>query len=235
MTKGLVVRRSLNEEIVARLKALISTGNLKPGDKLPTEQELAEQFGVSRLSIREAIRALRYLGIVESSQRRGLSVGKLNLGRLGECLEFHALVSSYPDEQLIQARMAIEIGVLPLVMRKMAEDPSIYTRIYAITERSEITTKPEVYLQADLEFHNALIEAAGVAPLLAFSEVLRAFFVRFRQNVVGSGAADREQGIRLHRRILAALRDQQFEQAQAIVLQSFKNYEKPMPGSSKKK
>jgi GntR family transcriptional repressor for pyruvate dehydrogenase complex len=222
MTNTAIERRSLNDEIVHRLKELIASGNLKPGDKLATEQELAAQFGVSRLSIREALRALRYLGIVESSQRRGLTVGQLDLGKLGECLEFHAVVSSYPDEQLLNARMAIEVGVLPLVAKKMQRDPAIYDRLYAITARPNVISDPDVYIQADLDFHNALIEAAGVAPLMAFNEVLRAFFTRFRQQALG----DRETGTKLHRQIIAALRDQKFIEAQAIVLKSFETYEK---------
>jgi DNA-binding FadR family transcriptional regulator len=230
MTNTLIVRQPLNDEIISRLKGLIEAGHLKPGDRLATEQELAAQFGVSRLSIREALRALRYLGIVHSSPRRGLTVGKLDLQRLGECLDFHAVVSRYPDEQLLKARLALEVGVLPLVMKKMQEDPGIYDRIYAITAKPGVTTDPDIYLHADLEFHSALVEAADIAPLNVFSELLRAFFVRFREQVVGS-KADRETGTRLHRRIITALRDGHLDKAQEIVLKSFQTYEKKRDAS----
>ncbi len=226
MTNTLIARRSLNDEIVSRLKALIVAGKLKPGDKLATEQELAVQFGVSRLSIREALRALRYLGIVQSSQRRGLTVGQLDLGKLGECLDFHAVVSHYPDAQLLHARMAIEMGVLPLVMRKMQEDPDVYDRLYAFTTRANILSDPNVYLQADLDFHQALVDAAGIAPLVIFTELLRTFFARFRKQVIGSKSSDREAGVRVHRRIIAALRDGDVAKAQNVVMKSFDVYER---------
>jgi len=230
MTNTLIARRSLNDYIVARLKNLITSGGLKPGDKLATEQELADQFGVSRLSIREALRALRFLGIVHSSQRRGLTVGELDLARLGECLDFHAVVSNYPDEQLLHARLAIETGVLQLVMKKMEQDKQLYENLYAITARPGVITDPDVYLQADLDFHNGLIAAADIAPLMIFTELLRTFFARFKQRAVGS-QSDREKGTRYHRRIIAALRDGELAKAQSIVLETFESYQKSQPPS----
>ena len=219
-----VQRQSLSDAIVAKLKEFIVSGSLKPGDRLPTEQELAERFGVSRLSIREAIRALRYLGILRSSQKKGLTVGRLDLQRFGECLDFHAAVSNFPDEQILRARIAIETGILPIVIKRMAADKTIYDRLYALTTRPEITTDPEVYIQADLAFHNELIAIADVAPLEIFTDLLHTFFMRFRKQVVGS-KANMEEGVRLHRRILVALRDGQLEKALTLVLKAFEAYQ----------
>src|SRR5262245_25478223 len=128
MTNALISRPSLSDEIVAKLKQLIRDDALKPGDRLPTESELAERFGVSRISIREATRTLRHLGIIRARQKTGLTVGELDLSRFSECLDFHATVANYPDAQLLKARTAIEFGVLPFVIKKMKSDPSIYER-----------------------------------------------------------------------------------------------------------
>jgi DNA-binding FadR family transcriptional regulator len=221
----MVIRReSLSDSIVARLKDLIVSGAMKPGDRLPTEQELADRFGVSRISIREATKALRYLGIIHSRQKSGLTVGQLDMSRLSECLDFHAIVSQYPDEQILRARIAIEVGILPLVAKKMAKDGGIYDRLHAITARAGVTTDPEIYLQADVDFHSELIAAAGILPLVMFSELLQTFFTRFRRRVIGSGDADRKAGVRIHRELIAALRDGELVRAQAIVLKSFQAY-----------
>lgn len=224
MTNRLIPRQSLSDEVVAKLKDLILDGALKPGDRLPTEQELASQFGVSRLSIREATKALRYLGVIHSSQKRGQTVGRLDLARLSECLDFHAIVSSYPDEQILRARMAIEMGILPQVMQQMARNPGLYDRLYALTALPGITTDPDIYVEADLAFHSGLVAAADVQPLAMFSELLRTFFVRFHRQAVGSEPAAMENGVRLHRRIIEALRAGELETAQTLVLNSFGAY-----------
>lgn len=64
-------RPKLRDIVAERLKSFIVTENLRAGDKLPTETELAAQFGVSRLSLREATKALEFLGIVEAHPRTG--------------------------------------------------------------------------------------------------------------------------------------------------------------------
>jgi DNA-binding FadR family transcriptional regulator len=211
MINTVVQRQSLTDAIVAKLKEFILSGALKPGDRLPTEQELAERFGVSRLSIREAIRALRYLGILRSSQKKGLTVGRLDLQRF------------FPDQQILRARIAIETGILPIIIKRMAADKTIYDRLYALTARPNITTDPDVYVEADLAFHAELVAIADVAPLEIFTDLLRTFFMRFRRQVAGS-KADMEEGVKLHRRIIAALRDGQLEKALTLVLKSFESY-----------
>ena len=67
-----VERSKIRDVVAGRLKDLIAEGNLQPGDRLPTETELATRFGVNRLSLREATKALEFLGIVEAKPGRGL-------------------------------------------------------------------------------------------------------------------------------------------------------------------
>ncbi len=72
-----------------RLKTYIQSEKLVSGDRLPTETELAEMFGVSRLSLREATKALEFLGIIESRTGVGLTVGRIDLERVTDHLGFH--------------------------------------------------------------------------------------------------------------------------------------------------
>ena len=72
-------RRKIRDVVADRLKSYIQSENLVPGDRLPTETELAEMFGVSRLSLREATKALEFLGILESRTGVGLTVGRIDL------------------------------------------------------------------------------------------------------------------------------------------------------------
>ena len=110
-----VARPKIRDLIVAQLQSYISEGRLQPGDKLPTETQLAAQFGVSRLSLREATKALEYLGVVEARPGRGLTVGKLKMEKVTGCLEFHPALHEASSLELIQTRVVVETGVLPYV------------------------------------------------------------------------------------------------------------------------
>jgi DNA-binding FadR family transcriptional regulator len=221
--KGRVEKRLLSDAVVAGVRAYITDHKLKPGDRLPTEQELADRFGVSRISVREATKALRYLGVINSAPRRGLTVGTLDTKRLAEFLGFHAVLGAFSARDLVRARELVEVGSLPYVMQEMVREPGLYRRLLAIVEQPGLVTDPKRYLLADLEFHRSLLAASGLAPLIFFDELLRAFFERYSEEVA-PGPEERENGLRFHRRILAALRDGQLGIAQDLVRESFESY-----------
>ena len=77
-----IERAKLRDVVTTQLKSFIVDEKLMPGDRLPTESELAERFGVSRLSLREATKTLEFLGIIEARPGRGLTVGRVNLERV---------------------------------------------------------------------------------------------------------------------------------------------------------
>src|SRR6188472_3324676 len=116
---ALARRQNLSEQVAARIKQLILENSLKPGDRLPTEQEMADRFGVSRVSVREATKALSFLGIIQAAPRRGLTVGHVDMRRVTEYLGFHLALTDYPKPQLLQTRLVIETGVLPFVARSL--------------------------------------------------------------------------------------------------------------------
>src|SRR4051794_708215 len=88
-----IARHSLGDQVADRIKDYIIARKLTEGDRLPTEQQLADQFGVSRLSVREATRTLVFLGILRSAPRRGLTIGTIDMQRISGFLGFHIAVS----------------------------------------------------------------------------------------------------------------------------------------------
>jgi DNA-binding FadR family transcriptional regulator len=84
-----IPRQKIRDVVVERLKSHITSEGLKPGDRLPNETALAEKFGVSRLTIREATKGLELFGILESKSGVGLTVGTVNLERITGHLGFH--------------------------------------------------------------------------------------------------------------------------------------------------
>ena len=198
-----VKRPKIREVVAARLKAYIASEGLKPGDRLPTENELAARFGVNRLSLREATKSLEFLGVVESKPGLGMSVGRLNLDRVTEYLEFLPTLQDVPPLELIDTRVVIETGVLLHVMRRMQEDSGIYESLNAINQGLSGTRGLNRWIELDVAFHRRLVESSGLSPLLSFSDLLATFFRRFRESVK---KAEWKDGMESHQRIVDALR-----------------------------
>lgn len=205
-----IERSKLRDVVLNRLRQYIVDGRLKPGDRLPTETELATQFGVSRLSLREATKSLELLGIVEARPGRGLTVGCVNMNRVTEYLGFHPALQNVPADVLIDTRLVIETGVLRHVSLRMKDDPSIHEQLDAINDGLRRTHDVQRWVELDIAFHRELIAASGLMPLAAFNEVLAVFFKRFRESIK---KAEWDMGVEGHRFIIDALRDGRVEDA----------------------
>lgn len=209
-----IERPKLRDVVVERLKALIRDEGLKPGDRLPTEGDLAIRFGISRLSLREATKSLEFVGILESRPGRGLTVGRVRLDRLTDCLAFHPTLQEVDPHVLIDTRILLETGILPAAARRMAADPRLYTELTAINGRVRAARTLSEFIEADVAFHHELFVASGLTPLLAFGDLLTVFFQRFRALVKKGSWGD---GAVQHQQVVDHLRDGRPELAEPIL------------------
>ena len=181
-----VQRKNVSDLIAAKIKDYILDNGLQQGDRLPTEHELAERFGVSRISVREATKALGFLGIIDAAPRRGLTIGAVNMERLSQYLGFHFAVADYPFDQILDARIAIEVGAVPRAMKGIEADRSILKQLTSLVEKLSANAQtaepqtPEEWIALDLEFHRVLLSASRLEPLLAFHDLLLIFFKRIQ-------------------------------------------------------
>jgi len=205
-----IPRTKLRDTVAESLKLYIADAGLQPGDRLPTETALAKQFGVSRLSLREATKALEFLSIVVSKPGVGLTVGHVDFQRVAGYLGFHPALRDATSVQLVEARLVIETGVLPYVVRRMRNDPSLYASLTEINDKLARSRDPMQRIELDIDFHRVLVESSGLTPLMAFSDLLSAFFQRFRENIRSS---EWKKGVEGHRRVLDALHAGQTETA----------------------
>jgi DNA-binding FadR family transcriptional regulator len=203
-------RRKIRDQAVDQIKELIRTQNLRPGDRLPTETELAEKFGISRLSVREATKALEFLGIIQAKTGVGLTVGQMEMARVTEHLGFHPTLQRADPQQLIDTRIIIETGVLPHVVLRINSDPSIATRLQTLVDRFRTARTLQAWIDLDIEFHRTLLESSGLEPLVAFGDLLHVFFQRFRESV---NKAEWKIGIESHQRLVDLLRAGDAQQA----------------------
>ncbi len=198
-----MLRRPKVRDLAAeQIKQYILQQKLVPGDRLPTETQLAETFGISRLSVREATKALEFLGIVESKTGVGLTVGQIDMERVTEHLGFHPSLLQVEPLQLIDSRVVLETGVLSHVARNMEADSAIEQRLRVLVERFRAARDLNTWIELDIQFHRTLLEASGLQPLVAFGDLLHVFFQRFRESVK---KAEWQVGIESHRCLIDLL------------------------------
>jgi GntR family transcriptional repressor for pyruvate dehydrogenase complex len=148
----------LSQKIATRLLNLIRDKRLVPGNRLPPERELAAMMQVSRPSLREALRALSIMGVIQNKQGSGTYVTSLKPSRLVEHLD---LILSIDDSfflDLFEARRILEVGVARLASINITdEEIDKLEEILQISERN--IENPEGIMQADVELHKLLAEA----------------------------------------------------------------------------
>ncbi len=193
----------LSEKIVARLMALIREKQLHPGDKLPPERELAVSMGVSRPSLREALRALSILGIIENRQGSGTYITSLQPDMLVEHLDFIIALNDRSFLDLFEARKILEAGIASLAAQQItgAELDELEA---AMDRSSRAIDDPERFLQADLDLHRRIIAAARNQILALFMRSIDNVNVASRRRI-GELPEVRRQALQDHRQILAAL------------------------------
>jgi DNA-binding FadR family transcriptional regulator len=219
---GTTRRQKRSEFVAAGIKQLIMDEGLKAGDRLPTEQEMADQFGVSRVSVREATKALGFLGIIQAAPRRGLSLGDVDMGRVTEYLGFHLALADYPEKQLWRARFAIETGALPFAAEALAADAALFDRLRTIIEDARDTSDIELRVEADIAFHRALLEGSGAGPLVAFNDLLQVFFDRLHDP--DPPESQWRKTVEQHTRLIEDLRDGELEGAHRTLCSHFGEY-----------
>ena len=161
MTNRSALRRN---EVAAGIKDYILVHQLKPGDPLPTEAELCEAIGASRSSVREAVKTLSALDIVDVRHGHGTYVGRMSLAGLVESLAFRGLLSSEDDHrvlgQVVEVRQTLEQG-LAAQMTSLVDDEQLRRLRSLATGMAEAAERGEDYLELDREFHLLLMEPLG--------------------------------------------------------------------------
>ena len=194
--KSKLRRRRLSEELTAQLRQHIIDEGLKPGDPLLTEQQMAERFGVSHSVVREATKALDFLGIIDAVPRRGMVLEQFDFKRASEYFGFHFALSDYPKEKLLRARVVIETGALFYTMQVMKANPDLYPRLRKLAESAPDTknSADPRWIEYDIAFHRTLVDASDITPLASFCDLLQAFFYKFRDRMVSDNAQGDRQG-----------------------------------------
>jgi len=159
-------------EIVSRIKGAIRAGELAPGDQLPAERDLTKQLGVSRVSVRDALRMLEANGLIEVrvGARGGAFVTAPAPQLVGEGFADMLLLADVDAAHVTEVRMIFELGLLDLAcMRATEEDVAA---LHDVCDRADAASVYDPALSA--EFHAQLARCTHNDALVLFAEAMRA-------------------------------------------------------------
>ena len=155
-----VRKKSVPEEIILELKSLIDSGHLKPGSRLPGERELAHMLNVSRPSLREELKVLSLMGVIENRPGSGTFLASSSDRWPIEPISILFLLKKSTLFEIFEARKILEGGVAALAAERHS-DEDLQALEEALKNMYHNLHRPEIYARWELKFHHVIIEAAG--------------------------------------------------------------------------
>jgi len=211
--------KKIYQEIMEQLKGMITRGVLQPGDKLPSERDMADSLEVSRASVREALTALAVMGILDIRPGEGTFVRQTSDAETFESLSVLLAVEQNSEAQLMEVRQVLETELAALAAMRATEQD-----LQKIEESLQIMKSAESIkeaVEADLRFHFAIAEATKNTILLRIlntvADLMHHEFHQARESVYAN-PSQRSQNLREHEAIYSAIKDRNPGEARARML-----------------
>jgi GntR family transcriptional repressor for pyruvate dehydrogenase complex len=195
-------RGTVSTEVTRRLLDYVLAGAVKPGERLPPERKLAEALGVGRTVVREALKSLTILGLVEVRQGDGNYLRGTESAFLPRVIEWGLLLGAKRTRDLVEARRVIEVSVAGLAAERRSD-----AALAAIRDRladMEGAETADDLIAADIAFHLSIAEAAGNETLLQIMTSMWSLLQVWISRVIHA-ATDFSPTIEEHRKVLDAL------------------------------
>jgi GntR family transcriptional regulator, transcriptional repressor for pyruvate dehydrogenase complex len=174
------------EQVIEQIKEMIVSGKLKRGDRLPPERELVEHLQVSRTSIREAIRALQIIGLVECKQGGGNFIKESFENSLFEPLSIMFVLQNSKPEEILELRKIVEVETAALAAVKIRDKE--LKEIQEIIDQMKASSDEELDAKLDKELHYRIAHASGnflvVNILSAISSLIDSFIKDARDMIL---------------------------------------------------
>jgi len=218
-----VAKRKLPEVAVEQITALIRSGEMKPGDRLPTEREFSERLKVSRTSVREALRTLEALGLIEVRPGRGAFVRDSFAEAIRGTGSTIVPPSLREIEELVEVRAMFETRACALAaQRATAEDLAAMQAAIDEMERAYLANDLVGMVLADTAFHRAIVAATGNRLLIRLEAALSHQLMDSRKMSLSTPGKP-PRSLRRHQLILEAIKARDGEWAAGIMLDHIKS------------
>jgi GntR family transcriptional repressor for pyruvate dehydrogenase complex len=209
-----VITGRMSQAIVDQVRALIRTGELGIGARLPSERQLCERFGVSRVTVREALRILEVNGLIEI--RLGAHGGALvtapTTGRIGEGITDLLSMSGLTAGEVTEARAVVELGVIPLVVAR-ATDQELADLLSLCDEAARARDADTYTVTMSFDFHLQVAAAAHNPAIVMLMDSFREPVLMSLREAQHEG----RQGVAEHRAFVEAVRARDAAEAQTIM------------------
>jgi GntR family transcriptional regulator, transcriptional repressor for pyruvate dehydrogenase complex len=209
---GPVVREPrLSDKVAEMLLDTITARGLKPGERLPSERELGEQFGVSRTVIREAVRALAAKGVIEARTGSGLRVAAVEASAVSESMGLFLRGARLEYPKIHEVRTTLEVEVAGLAAeRATVEDIDGLAENLSRTRAS--LKDVDALALLDVEFHRRVVEASHNELYLVVIDSIGEILLEIRRLTQGIPGRP-QKAVRAHRTILRAIESHSPEDA----------------------
>jgi len=216
------------EEIIRQVKQMITEGRLKSGDRLPPERDLAEKFLVSRTSVREALRALESLGLLEIRPGEGTFVREISVETLVEPLALVMLSQREAVSELFEARRLLEPALAALAaVRATPEEIGEMERI--LEDQAKEIASGRTGLAQDAQFHAAIGAAAHNRAITRLAHGIMDLLTQSREESLNTPGRP-QRSHQNHRQILKAIRERNARAAEQAMIQHLETVEKLVRG-----
>jgi GntR family transcriptional repressor for pyruvate dehydrogenase complex len=203
-----IQQRSVVDTIIETFKQALIAGELKAGQKLPSEAELVQQFGVGRSAIREAMKVLQALGVIRIQQGNGTYIVDKPSPMMLSPLVFAVMLESGMSNELVELRSLMEIGYCELAARNATDDD--WGRIEAAAQaHADYASQPDPDIERlarlDLEFHRSILDASHNALVIRLGHAIEDLFFASMRKAYIAVAENREKSVRFHQEIISAI------------------------------
>ena len=217
-----VQNKRIYQHVVEQIQEMILDGRLSRGDRLPSERTMAEQFAVSRNSVREAIRTLEIIGIIESRQGGGNFVAAGSSDCLFEPLSIMFKLNSGKFTDLLELRRSLEIEAASLAAQRITGDEA--AKLSVLIDELKQTDNEARCIELDKQFHLMIAELSGNALLSGFLHAISRLFeqaVREGRKYIMTSLSNNQTLMRLHQELCDAVVNKRVEAAAVAVKHHF--------------
>lgn len=206
-------RSTSAEEVMLRFREMIHLGELRPGDRLPPERELAKRLGVSRPTLRAGIRSLAAVGVLKSKQGAGTFVVNVDGPPALDSspLRMMAALHGFTTSEMFEARRALEMAIAGLAAERVTSE-HLATLSEEIAGMFASLDEPEQFLIHDMHFHQTVAAASGNRILTALMNMVATILFDVRSKTV-KRATDLKESANMHLKIYRAIRERNWEEA----------------------